>query len=257
MQSGADHEPKAAFPATRRVVARRLSVGFGLVSVVTVTMCVLLLSVLGEVSGLVHSMRDDEAAIQESLALATAVREQYIHQAHWLIGGEPEHLQHQQSWFARVEEGVETLRPLVPESEQHRLDQILADSRALHAMFRDAIRPASQRGDREAVAEGHRRAQRISQRAAEQADAIARVVEQKMAAAHVSATGATRIGLASGVLGSLLVVALALAFTLATLDPLPRVHMLGIERPELEKIMGQNMKRVIENTLPATTYILP
>ncbi|MBW2274305.1 MAG: HAMP domain-containing protein [Deltaproteobacteria bacterium] len=227
MQSSTSHERAEPAPRTRRVIARRLAVGFGLVSVVSVTMCALLLSLIGEVSGLVHSMRDDEAAIQESLALATAVREQYIHQAHWLIGGEPEHLDHQQDWYARVEAGVATLRPLIPESEQHRLDQLRADSRELHDMFRDAIRPAAERGDRLAVAESHRRAQRISQRAAEQADAIARGVEQKMATAHVSATRATRLGLVSGVVGALLVVVLALAFTLrlrnAVLAPLDRL----------------------------------
>jgi two-component system NtrC family sensor kinase len=227
MQSSKGLEPEMPAPRKRRVIARRLAVGFGLVSFVTVAICALLLSVIGEVAGLVHAMRDDEVAIQESLALATAVREQYIHQAHWLIGGEPEHLEHQHHWFARVEAGVETLRALIPASEQHRLDQVWADSRELDAMFRDTIRPAAERDEREAVAESHRRAQRVSQRAAEQADAIARGVEQKMTAAHVSATRATRIGLVSGVLGALGVVVLAIAFTLrlrgAVIKPLDQL----------------------------------
>jgi signal transduction histidine kinase len=176
-------------------------------------MYALLLSLIGEVSGLVREMHGDEAAIRESFNLATAVREQYMHQAHWLIEREEEHLDHYARWFESVEQGIRILRPLVPEAERHRLDQIAADSRALDEIFRSTIRPAAERSDWKAVAKGHRKAQHISQRASSQADVIATVVERKMGSAHVSAIRATRFGLIAGALCVLLVLSLSVAFT--------------------------------------------
>jgi signal transduction histidine kinase len=224
IQEGQNREAAAAVPKPRRVIVRRLAVSFGLVSVVTVAMCGMLLSLIGEVSGLVLEMREDETAIKESLNLATAVREQYMHQAHWLIERDDEHLDHYARWRERVEQGTRMLRPLVPEAERPRLDQIAADNHALDEVFRSTIRPAAERGDRKAVAEGHRRAQQISQRAAGQADAIATVVEGKMASAHISAIRATRLGLVAGALCVLLVLSLSIAFTVrlrrAVLKPL-------------------------------------
>ena len=221
---GQNRQAPAARPRPRRVIAGRLAVSFGLVSVVTVAMYGMLLSLVGQVSGLVMEMRGDENAIKGSFNLATAVREQSMHQTHWLIQRGDEHLDHYDQWRARVEQDIRTLRPLLPEAEHHRLDQIAADSRALDAVFRNTIRPAAARGDWEVIAEGHRRAQQISQRAAGQADAIATVVEQKMASAHVSAIRATRIGLIAGAFCVLLVLSLSFAFTVrlrrAVLKPL-------------------------------------
>jgi signal transduction histidine kinase len=213
MPGGENQEPPAAVPRPRRAIGRRLALSFGLVSVVAVAMYALLLSLIGEVSGLVREMHGDEAAIRESFNLATAVREQYMHQAHWLIEREKEHLDHYARWFESVEHGIRILRPLVPEAERRRLDQIAADSHALDEVFRSTIRPAAERGDWKAVAEGHRRAQHISQRASSQADVIATVVERKMGSAHVSAIRATRLGLIAGALCVLLVLSLSVAFT--------------------------------------------
>jgi signal transduction histidine kinase len=224
MLEGENREPAAARPRPRRVIAGRLAVSFGLVSVVTVAMYGMLLSLVGQVSGLVLEMRGDENAIKGSLNLATAVREQTMHQAHWLIERGDEHLDHYDQWRERVDQDIQTLRPLLPEVERHRLDQIAADSRALDEVFRSTIRPAAASGDWGAIAAGHRRARHISQRAAAQADAIATVVEQEMASAHVSAIRATRIGLIAGALCVLLVLSLSFAFTIrlrrAVLKPL-------------------------------------
>jgi len=62
-----------------------------------------LLGLIGNVSGLVLEMRDDETTIKESLNLATAVREQSMHQTHWLIEREEEHLDHYALWLERGE----------------------------------------------------------------------------------------------------------------------------------------------------------
>jgi signal transduction histidine kinase len=224
MKRGEEREPAAARPRPRRLIARRLALSFGLVSVVTVAMYGVLLSLIGEVSRLVLEMREDETAIKESLSLATAVRDQYMQQARWLIEREQEYLDRHSRSLGRVEQDIRTLRPLVPERERHRLDQIAADSRALGETFRSAIRPAAGRGDWEAVAEGHRQAERIAERAAGEADAIAALVERKMASEHASAIRATRLGLIAGGLFVLLALSLSIAFTVrlrrAVLKPL-------------------------------------
>ena len=105
-------------PPPRRVIARRLAVSFALVSIVAVAMCGMLIAIIGEVAGLVSNMQTGEVAIRESLVLATAVREQYIHQAHWIIEQDPEHLEHYADWVDRVRDGAGRLMPLVPEAER-------------------------------------------------------------------------------------------------------------------------------------------
>jgi len=224
MRRGEKGDAGAVRPRPRRSIGRRLALGFALVSVVTVAMCAVLLSLIGEVSGLVHEMREDETAIKKSLSLATAVREQSMQQAQWLIERDPAYLDRHARLLERVEQDIRTLRPLVPEAEQHRLDQIAADSRELGEIFGGTIRPAAARGDSKAVAEGHRRAQEIAQRAAGEADAIATLVERKMASEHASAIRATRLGLIAGAFFVLLVLSLSIAFTVrlrrAVLKPL-------------------------------------
>lgn len=199
---------------TRGVIARRLAVGFGSVAVVAIAMCAMLISLIAEVSGLITDMRGDEVAIKESLTLAMAVREQYMHQAHWLIERDDEHLERSHRRLKSVERGIRVLRPLLPAPERYRLDAVASDSHALDDHFRDAIRPAARRSDMASVAREHHRAQQISQRASEQADAIARAVEHKMASSHASATRATRLGLLSGGFCILFVLALSVGHTL-------------------------------------------
>lgn len=208
----------------RRVIARRLALSFALVSVVAVAMCGMLITTIGEVAGLVANMQTQEAAIRESLVLATAVREQYIHQAHWIIEQDTEHLEHYSDWVERVREGAETLEPLVPVTERWRVAQVLSDSKALDAVFTDVLAPAVKRGDEESVVRYHKEANELSQRATKQADFIARAVEQEMAMDHTSATRAARVGLLMGATCVLLVLGLSVLFTIrlrrAVLEPL-------------------------------------
>ena len=191
-----------------------MAVHFGLVSVVAVTMCAGLISLIAGVSGLVHDMRDDEIAIKESLALAASVREQYIHQAHWLIERDETPGHQDEEWLQRVVRGVESLRSLVPASEQERLESIVKDSNELDQSFRSAIQPAARRGNRSEVIRLHRQTKRVSQRATQNADAIARAVETQMAKIHTSATQATTLGLIGGGICVVLVLTLAVVFTL-------------------------------------------
>ena len=191
-----------------------MAVGFGAVSVVAIAMSGVLISLVAEVSGLVGDMQHDEAGIKESLALATSVREQYIHQARWLIERDDAHLRHSEEWLASVRARVAALRPLVPASEVERLDSVARDSLALDALFRDAVRPAARAGDTDELVRLHRQADAMSYRATTAADAVARAVEARMARAHTSATRATRLGLLTGAIGVALVLALSVMFTM-------------------------------------------
>ncbi|TFH31669.1 MAG: HAMP domain-containing protein, partial [Myxococcales bacterium] len=227
MQSNNDASNAGESPARsrpKRVIARRLAVSFALVSAVTVAMCGMLIATIGEVAGLVANMQVQEAAIRESLVLATAVREQYIHQAHWIIEQDADHLEHYGGWVERVRDGAETLTPLVPDAERWRVAQVLSDSKALDEIFTDMLVPAITRGDQESVVRHHRQANALSRRATKQADLIARAVEQEMAMDHTSATRAARMGLLTGATCVLLVLGLSVVFTTrlrrAVLEPL-------------------------------------
>jgi signal transduction histidine kinase len=208
----------------KRVIARRLAASFGSVSIVAVAMFGMLIVIIGDVAGLVANMQTNEVAIRESLVLATAVREQYIHQAHWIIEQDPHHLEHYEEWGERVRSGAETLKPLVPDAERWRVAQVLNDSRALDEVFRDSLVPALNRGDKAGVLKHHKQTDDLAQRATKQADFIARTVEQTMAMDHTSATRSTRAGLLIGATCVLLVLGLSVVFTirlrLAVLKPL-------------------------------------
>ncbi|MBT8453623.1 MAG: HAMP domain-containing protein [Deltaproteobacteria bacterium] len=214
----------AAEARPKRVIARRLAISFALVSVVAVAMCGMLIALIGQVSGLVAHMQTGETAIRESLVFATSVREQYIHQAHWIIEQDPHHLKHYEEWVEGVRRGGEALQALVPESERWRVAQVIEDSRALDKIFKDFLVPAMNRGDRASVVKYHKQADELSQRATKQADFVARSVEQTMAMHHTSATRMTRAGLLTGATCVFLVLSLSVVFTIrlrrAVLNPL-------------------------------------
>lgn len=211
-------------PGPSRVIARRLALSFALVAIVSIAMCGALIVIIGEVAALVAQMQTKEAAIRESLVLATAVREQYIHQAHWIIEQDREHLAHYDAWVDRVRDGAETLKPLLGGSERWRVEQVLRDSEALDEVFQQGLVPAIRRSDAAAVVRYHEEADALSQRATEQADFIARSVEREMAMDHTSATRAARIGLLTGATCVLLILGLSVFFTFrlrrAVLEPL-------------------------------------
>ncbi|MBL4633043.1 MAG: HAMP domain-containing protein [Kofleriaceae bacterium] len=195
-----------------RVIAKRVALGFGLVSVVSVVMCGMLISLLGSVSQLVDEMHENDVATSHGLALATSIREQYIHQAHWIIERDDEHLHHYKNWPKQVRSRVDALRPLYPEHTEI-LEEIRRDSEELDRIFEKEIRPAVLRSDVEEVVRLHAIADSVSQRATRAADLVARSIDDKMAQAHVLATRTTTIGLSAGVFCIVLVIAISIWFT--------------------------------------------
>jgi signal transduction histidine kinase len=208
----------------RSLIGRRIATAFGLIAFVAIMMCALLFTVIARVSGLVMEMRAGESAIDQSHALATAIREQYTHQAHTLIESNDSHLAHDRQWVKRVALAATRLRSILPTSEGVRLDRVLAMSQELDRMFLDRMLPASESGDRATVARLHHDADQLSQDVADEADAIVKGVERRMVSAHVSATHSTSLGFVMSGLCVIVILGLSFGFTVrlrqAVLKPL-------------------------------------
>lgn len=197
------------------LLGRRIAIGYALVASVAVIMCGMLFGVVRQVSGIVAQMRSEERAISQSHLLATAVREQYMHQAHTIIEQDASHIGHYEEWVARVASAVQELGPLTTGSSgQARLESVKARSQQLDAMFREQILPAVRRDDQHATVRLHHAADSLSAGAASDADFLAALAQQRMVDAHQSATRAVEVGITGASLCIALVVSLALGYTL-------------------------------------------
>ncbi len=175
-------------------------------------MCALLMTQLASVVQSVHSMRDGERGVRESLGLAMAVREEYIHQAHTIIEGNHGHLKHYEVWLTRVNDHAENLLVALPAQDRASVSRVLDESRELDRVFRAELLPALDRGDQAALTTLHRQAEKLSSGAAADADALAQRLEGRMNTWHEEAIIATRRGLAAGTTCMLAVVLLSVYY---------------------------------------------
>ena len=117
---------------------------------------------ISEIHDSIHKTKERAEGVRLALELASAVRDQYAHQAHTIILGNVSHL----GFYGDAEEHVLTLTRKVrlhakrPE-EQHWVDDIERASGELDRIFRDKIVPAVVAGKREDVLDEHARAQEI------------------------------------------------------------------------------------------------
>lgn len=185
-------EPEEAAGEYSPLVSRLLALGFGGVSVVAVVTCVVLMSAIADLETHIEGLRSDEAAMRESLHLAMAVREQYIHQAHSMIEGSPNHLDHYAEWVAGIEAGLLALRGRVPSGEVPRLDRLSQGTRALDRLFRRHVVPAIRLGRVESLGEVHEQMEPIAGKIAEDADAIVEALGARASRAHYLARRGTR-----------------------------------------------------------------
>lgn len=200
-------------PRIRSIIGRRLATGFGLVAVTALAMCTVLLVLLADVASSVRSMRAGEVTVRDSLGLAMAVREQYIHQAHTIIEGNHSHIGHYEDWVARASRHAQALRADVPERERPQVEMVAAKSRELDRLFRTEMIPALDRGDTESLTRIHRRAEKLSSQAASDADALALGAEARMSELHGEAIDASRTGVLTGTGCMLVVIALGVLYT--------------------------------------------
>lgn len=217
-------DPRPVGDAPPRAIARQLALGFGMVSVVAVAMCAVLLAIIHDVSQLVSGMRHDEHAIRQGLELATAVREQSTLMAAALVDPDPAHVRAYEARRAEVRARIQQLSADVPEPERWRVAVLGEKTQGMHDHFSAAALPAARQGDLQTVRAVHGALEGLEREAAEQADALARAMEGKMAHAHVLATDSTRLGMLAGGLCVLGVLGLSVGFTVrlraAVLRPL-------------------------------------
>jgi signal transduction histidine kinase len=123
--------------------ARRLFLSFAaLVSIFAVSSW-LALAHLGEIHQGLVQMKEQEQGVRLSLELASAVRDQYAHQAHTIILGNDSHLKFYDAAEKRVVELTEAVRRRVTAPEERGwVDDISRATADLDAIFRQRIVPA-------------------------------------------------------------------------------------------------------------------
>lgn len=142
--------------------SRRLALGFGVLVALLAAASLVALGGSARVhEGLAEARRREEG-VRLSLELASAVRDQYAHQAHTIIIGDASHL----GLYGDARETVARLTRALRESaegpEERALVQAIdEESGRLDAIFRDRIVPAVLRGERDHVREEHGRAQLV------------------------------------------------------------------------------------------------
>jgi signal transduction histidine kinase len=142
--------------------SRRLALGFGALVALIAAASVVALAGSARVRAGLAATRRHEEGVRLSLELASAVRDQYAHQAHTIIIGDASHL----GFYGEARETVarltRALRQAAERPEERALvDSIEHESQRLDAIFRDRIVPAVLRGGREDVQEEHARAQLV------------------------------------------------------------------------------------------------
>jgi signal transduction histidine kinase len=165
--------------------ARRLVLGFGAMVAIFGVASFVALSGLRETQDAVARMNAAEEEVRVALQLASAVRDQYAHQAHTIIIGDESHLGFYSDAQRHVLDLTRQLRSGAPAPETRAaVDEIERASAELDAIFRQGIVPAVVRGDRAFVQEEHARAQLVVTRIQDLAEALVVRSEASIAAAR-------------------------------------------------------------------------
>jgi signal transduction histidine kinase len=140
--------------------SRRLALGFGLLVVLVAAASAVALAGSARVHDGLAETRRREEGVRLSLELASAVRDQYAHQAHTIIIGDASHLGFYGESRETVARLTRALRQAAERPEERALvDSIDQESQRLDRIFRERIVPAVLRGDTELVRSEHGRAQ--------------------------------------------------------------------------------------------------
>ncbi len=142
--------------------SRRLALGFGALVLLIAATCAVALAGSARIhDGLAETKRREEG-VRLSLELASAVRDQYAHQAHTIIIGDASHLGFYEESRETVARLTRALRQAAEDPEELALvGSIEEESARLDRIFRDRIVPAVLRGEREDVREEHGKAQLV------------------------------------------------------------------------------------------------
>jgi signal transduction histidine kinase len=144
--------------------SRRLALGFGaLVALIAAASGVALAGSARVHVGLEKTRRAEEG-VRLSLELASAVRDQYAHQAHTIIIGDASHLPlhaEARETVARLTRALRQAPAAQRPGERGLVDSIEQESQRLDLLFRERIVPAVLRGAGADVREEHGRAQEV------------------------------------------------------------------------------------------------
>jgi signal transduction histidine kinase len=142
--------------------ARRLLFAFGSLFVVFSLASLVTLAGFKDIHDGLHVTKDHADSVRLALELASAVRDQYAHQAHTIIIGDESHLGFYDAAEKRVLELLPQVRARVNTPEERGWVDDIADATGkLDRVFRDRIVPAVVRGQRTDVKLEHDRAQQL------------------------------------------------------------------------------------------------
>ncbi|HET7753609.1 MAG TPA: HAMP domain-containing sensor histidine kinase [Anaeromyxobacteraceae bacterium] len=129
----------------------------------------------------VQRMREQEQGVRLSFELASAVRDQYAHQAHTIIIGDESHIGFYAEAARRVRVLTAQLRERAPGVDERAwVDEIERASRELDGIFRDNIVPAVIAGNVTDVREAHARAQLVVTRIQDRVEMLVHRFEAEM-----------------------------------------------------------------------------
>ena len=169
--------------------ARKLFYGFGAIVLICTASSYLTLAGLSRIHSSLDQMKREEEGVRLALELASAVRDQYAHQAHTIIIGDESHLGFYRQAQARVLALTKQLRGQVQTAEEHALvDEIDRASGELDVLFRQQIVPAVVRNDRPFVRSEHARAQLIVTRIQSTAEELVGRFEARITQARLDAS---------------------------------------------------------------------
>ncbi len=139
---------------------RRLFAAFGLLILAYGVASFYTVAALREIHGALHHTKESADSARLALELASAVRDQYAHQAHTIILGDATHLPLYDEAQRRVRELAAAVRQRADSPEETRwLDDIEGANDKLDHIFRERILPAVLKGQRAEVQAEHARAQ--------------------------------------------------------------------------------------------------
>ncbi len=173
--------------------ARRLALGFGaLVTLVAIASGVALTG-LSTTRDAIRRMQEEEGSVRLAQELASAVRDQYAHQAHTIIIGDESHLGFYGDAERRVLDLTRELRARTTSpGSLAAVSDIEAASAELDGIFRRSIVPAVLRGDHALVQSEHARAQEVVNRIQGRAEELVEGFEAGIAASRAQVEGVER-----------------------------------------------------------------
>ncbi|HEY3449380.1 MAG TPA: ATP-binding protein [Myxococcales bacterium] len=236
--------PPPASPGRGRAwsgTGRRLLLAFASIVGVFGLAAYFALAGISEVQRGLTAMRERGEAVRLALQLASAVRDQYAHQAHTIILGNATHL----GFYDGAQKQVQALSQKVAEraetaEEKAEVAQIQRASRELDQVFRDRIVPAVLAHDQETVHREHGRDLAIVTGIQEAVDRLVDRFERSIAAAdeHARAVERRTFALTLAFLIGALFLAAAIGLAIGRSVALPmarlRAGAVALGRGELE-----------------------